>query len=124
VPGRQLLRLDRRRGDVARRARRLRRGRRQRDRPKGLTRELILRGPEGSLGRLGGERIDLYNAHEDDPATPLAETLAAFGELMDQGLVRAIAASNYPAERLAEALDLCAREGLGVAAYFALARGS
>ena len=122
--------------------------------PKGLTRDHVLRGAEGSLRRLGVARIDLYYAHEDDPETPLAETLAAFGELVDQGLVGAIAASNYPAGRLAEALevsareglprfeglqegynlmdrggyegeleDLCRREGLGVAAYFALARG-
>ena len=122
--------------------------------PKGLTRDHVLRGAEGSLRRLGVARIDLYYAHEDDPETPLAETLAAFGELVDQGLVGAIAASNYPAGRLAEALevsareglprfeglqegynlmdrggyegeleDLCRREGLGVAAYSALAQG-
>jgi len=122
--------------------------------PKGLTRDHVLRGAEGSLARLGLPRIDLYYAHEDDPETPLAETLGAFGELIDQGVVGAIAASNYPAGRLAEALevsareglprfeglqegynlmdrggyegeleDLCREEGLGVAAYFALARG-
>jgi aryl-alcohol dehydrogenase-like predicted oxidoreductase len=122
--------------------------------PKGLARDQVLRGAEGSLRRLGVPRIDLYYAHEDDPETPLAEMLAAFGELIDQGVVGAIAASNYPAGRLAEALelsareglprfeglqegfnlldrdryegeleDLCRREGLGVAGYFALARG-
>ena len=80
--------------------------------PKGLARDQVLRGAEGSLRRLGVPRIDLYYAHEDDPETPLAETLAAFGELIDQGVVGAIAASNYPAGRLAEALELSAREGL------------
>ena len=80
--------------------------------PKGLARDQVLRGAEGSLRRLGVPRIDLYYAHEDDPETPLAETLAAFGELIDQGVVGAIAASNYPAGRLAEALEVSAREGL------------
>ena len=79
---------------------------------RGLTRDLVLRGAEGSLARLGVDRIDLYYAHEDDPRTPLAETLAAFGELIEQGVVRTIAASNYPADRLAEALRLSEREGL------------
>jgi aryl-alcohol dehydrogenase-like predicted oxidoreductase len=86
--------------------------------PKGLTRELILRGAEESLRRLRVDRIDLYYAHEDDPATPLEETLGAFDELVRQGLVRAIAASNYPAGRLAEALRVS--EELGLARYEAL----
>lgn len=80
--------------------------------PKGLTRDLVLRAAEGSLARLGVERIDLYYAHEDDPDTPLEETLGAFDELVGQGLVRAIAASNYPAARLAEALMVSERTGL------------
>jgi aryl-alcohol dehydrogenase-like predicted oxidoreductase len=80
--------------------------------PKGLAREHVLRGAEGSLARLGVDRIDLYYAHEDDPVTPLGETLAAFAELVDQGVVGAIAASNYSAARLAEALEISAREGL------------
>ena len=42
----------------------------------------------------------------DDPDTPLEETLEAFGELIKQGKVRAIGASNYSAERLAEALEV------------------
>lgn len=80
--------------------------------PKGLTRDLVLRAAEGSLARLGVERIDLYYAHEDDPETPLEETLGAFDELVREGLVRAIAASNYPAARLAEALMVSERTGL------------
>ncbi|MGD9695203.1 MAG: aldo/keto reductase [Thermoleophilia bacterium] len=78
----------------------------------GLTRDFILREAEGSLERLQTDRIDLYYAHEDDPATPLAETLGAFAELLDQGMVGAVAASNYPAARLAEARELAEREGL------------
>jgi aryl-alcohol dehydrogenase-like predicted oxidoreductase len=67
---------------------------------------------DASLARLGVETIDLYYAHKDDPETPLEETLAAFDALVRAGKVRAIAASNYSAERLAEALDISAREGL------------
>lgn len=66
---------------------------------------------DASLTRLGVERIDLLYAHEDDPRTPLAETLAAFAELVAAGKVRAIAASNYSAARLLEALELCERHG-------------
>jgi aryl-alcohol dehydrogenase-like predicted oxidoreductase len=79
---------------------------------KGLGRDAILRGAEASLERLQTDRIDLYWAHQDDPDTPLEETLAAFGELIDAGKVRAIGASNYAAPRLAEALEVAEREGL------------
>jgi aryl-alcohol dehydrogenase-like predicted oxidoreductase len=80
--------------------------------PKGLTRERIRRGVEGSLDRLGLDRVDLLYAHEDDEETPLAETMRAFDELVREGMVGAVAASNYPAGRLREALDVSAREGL------------
>jgi len=85
----------------------------------GLSREAIRRGVEGSLERLGVERIDLYYGHRDDPQTPLEETLAAFAELIQEGRVRHVAASNYSAPRLTEALALGAgREDL--ASYVAL----
>jgi aryl-alcohol dehydrogenase-like predicted oxidoreductase len=71
---------------------------------KGLSRPYVLRAADASLKRLRTDRIDLYQAHQDDPATPLEETLGAFAELMKQGKVRAIGASNYTAPRLAEAL--------------------
>ncbi len=87
------------------------------DRP-GLTREAILRGVEGSLERLGIERLDLYYAHLDDTSTPLEETLGAFGELVADGRIRHAAASNYSAGRLREALAL-GGEG-GRARYVAL----
>ena len=80
--------------------------------PKGLTREIILRAADESLQRLGTDRIDVYWAHEDDPGTDLRETLGAFDELVRQGLVTTIAASNYPTERLAEALAVSEGEGL------------
>jgi aryl-alcohol dehydrogenase-like predicted oxidoreductase len=76
----------------------------------GLSEETIKEGAAGSLKRLGIEHIDLYYAHQDDPGTPLAETLGAFAELIDAGKVRHVAASNYSAERLEEALALGERD--------------
>ena len=67
---------------------------------------------DASLQRLRTDYIDLYQAHRDDPDTPLEETLAAFAELIKAGKVRAIGASNYTAPRLAEALAISARSGL------------
>jgi aryl-alcohol dehydrogenase-like predicted oxidoreductase len=78
----------------------------------GLGRDAILAAADASLQRLQTDRIDLYWAHYDDPDTPLEETLAAYGELIDAGKVRAIGASNYSAPRLAEALAVADREGL------------
>jgi aryl-alcohol dehydrogenase-like predicted oxidoreductase len=67
---------------------------------------------EASLRRLGVEAIDLYYAHQDDTKTPLADSLAAFDRLVRDGKVRVIGASNYSAERLAEALAVSERDGL------------
>jgi aryl-alcohol dehydrogenase-like predicted oxidoreductase len=72
----------------------------------------IRRAADDSLRRLGVDHIDLYYAHGDDPGTPLEETLAAFGELIEAGKVRHIAASNYSGARLAEALGVADRDGL------------
>ncbi|KAA5824649.1 aldo/keto reductase [Saccharopolyspora hirsuta] len=122
---------------------------------RGLSAANIKAAAEDSLRRLGVDHIDLYYAHgDDDPTIPLAETLGAFDALVREGKVRYIAASNYTAPRLAEALavsrreglaeftalqpkynlverdefegelaDLCAAENLGVAPYYALAKG-
>jgi aryl-alcohol dehydrogenase-like predicted oxidoreductase len=79
---------------------------------KGLSRAYILRAVERSLQRLQTDYIDLYQAHTDDPATPLEETLGAFAELTRQGKVRTIGASNYTAERLAQALQVSKQQGL------------
>jgi aryl-alcohol dehydrogenase-like predicted oxidoreductase len=73
---------------------------------------------ERSLRNLQTDRIDLYYAHYDDETTPLEETLTAFDELVQAGKVRYVAASNYSAQRLTEALDTA--EKLGVATYVAL----
>jgi aryl-alcohol dehydrogenase-like predicted oxidoreductase len=67
---------------------------------------------ERSLKRLKTDYIDLYQAHRDDPETPMEETLSAFGELIQAGKVRAIGASNFKANRLAEALKVSAAKGL------------
>jgi aryl-alcohol dehydrogenase-like predicted oxidoreductase len=71
---------------------------------KGLSKPYILRAAEDSLTRLQTDHIDLYQAHIDDLQTPLEETLEAFTELVRQGKVRVIGASNYGAERLSQAL--------------------
>src|SRR6185295_13600817 len=78
----------------------------------GLSPAEIERAAEASLQRLGVETIDLYYAHKDDANTPQEESLAAFDRLVRGGKVRAIGASNFGAERLAEALDISEREGL------------
>ncbi len=85
---------------------------------KGLAEAYIVRSVERSLERLQTDYIDLYQSHQDDPATPLEETLGAYAELIKQGKVRAIGASNYTAERLAAALE--AREKHGYPRYESL----
>jgi aryl-alcohol dehydrogenase-like predicted oxidoreductase len=79
---------------------------------KGLSRAYIARAVEDSLRRLQTDYIDLYQAHVDDADTALEETLGAFGDLIRQGKVRTIGASNYSAARLSQALDLAHRQGL------------
>ncbi len=78
----------------------------------GLSAKTIRTAAEDSLRRLRTDRIDLYYAHADDPGTPLEETLAAFDALVREGKVRAVAASNYTAERLSAALEASRRLGL------------
>jgi aryl-alcohol dehydrogenase-like predicted oxidoreductase len=72
----------------------------------------MVKAVEDSLKRLQTDCIDLYQAHVDDAETPLEETLGAFADLIKQGKVRAIGASNYTAPRLAQALEVSARLGL------------
>lgn len=78
----------------------------------GLSPAYIRNAVEASLRRLQTGHIDLYQAHDDDAATPLEETLAAFGALIAEGKVRAIGASNFTAPRLAQALETSRRLGL------------
>lgn len=79
---------------------------------RGLSRARIRRQVESSLGRLGVERLPLYMAHDFDSDAPQEETLAAFDELVREGTIGAVGASNFTAEQLAEALELSALEGL------------
>lgn len=78
----------------------------------GLSPMNINQAVEGSLKRLQTDYIDLYQAHEDDATVPLHETLETFGKLIEQGKVRVIGASNYGADRFAEALKVSAERGL------------
>ncbi len=85
---------------------------------KGLKKDQIFRSVEASLTRLQTDTIDLYQAHEDDPETPLEETLSAFDQLIRQGKVRAIGASNYDKERLDQSLSIS--QSLGISSYVSL----
>ena len=78
----------------------------------GLSKAYILREVEESLQRLQTDYIDLYQSHKDDPGAPLEETLEAYDQLIKQGKVRAIGASNYSAARLAEANKVSKQHGL------------
>ena len=120
---------------------------------KGLKAAYIQSACEASLKRLKTDRIDLYFSHFPDKETSIEETLEAHQRLIDQGKVRTVGGSNYDAAGLKQALDaaggsrarytvlqphynllvrdqyegaledLCAKEGLGVIPYFALASG-
>jgi len=109
----------------------------------------IRRSLDGSLRRLGSDVIDLYQHHEEDPDTPLEETIGTLEELVRKGKIRAYGTSNYRAERLEqvkalaseayvseqseyswltrgaerELLPACRRLGIGFIPYFPLASG-
>ncbi|WP_024806064.1 aldo/keto reductase [Nocardia sp. BMG51109] len=78
----------------------------------GLSAKAIRGAAEASLRRLGTDHIDLYYAHRDHGRTPVAETVAAYDELVRAGKVRYVAVSNMPADRIRESLALSEREGL------------
>jgi aryl-alcohol dehydrogenase-like predicted oxidoreductase len=78
---------------------------------KGLSRRYIFEAIEASLKRLQTDVIDLYQSHRDDPETPLEETMQAFDDLVKQGKIRYVGASNFTAERLAQALQVSQRYG-------------
>lgn len=79
---------------------------------KGLSRAYMKQAVEASLQRLQTNYIDLYQSHRDDPDTPIEETLSAYAELIKQGKVREIGASNFSAARLAESLRISAAKSL------------
>jgi aryl-alcohol dehydrogenase-like predicted oxidoreductase len=79
---------------------------------KGLSRAYMQSAAEASLRRLQTDYIDLYQSHRDDPETPIEETLSAYAELIKQGKVREIGASNFSADRLDESLKISTDKGL------------
>ncbi|HEX4155796.1 MAG TPA: aldo/keto reductase [Acidobacteriaceae bacterium] len=81
---------------------------------KGLKKDYILREVEQSLKRLQTDVIDLYQSHQDDQSTPLEETLEAYAQLMKEGKVRAIGASNYKGTRLTQAIETAKQHNLPV----------
>lgn len=78
---------------------------------KGLSRRHIFREVEASLRRLGVERLDMYLIHEPDPETPLEETLTALDDLVHQGKLHYLGASNMPAWLLTKSLWLSDKHG-------------
>jgi aryl-alcohol dehydrogenase-like predicted oxidoreductase len=79
---------------------------------KGLKPANMRQAIEDSLRRLQTDHIDLYQSHDDDADTPLADSLGTFTEFIQAGKVTAIGASNFTAARLAEALDVSEAQGL------------
>lgn len=85
---------------------------------KGLSSRHIKEAVEASLKRLNTDYIDLYQSHYDDAETPVAETMTAFNELIKEGKVRYIGASNLSAERIKESNDFARKNNL--ATYISL----
>jgi len=111
--------------------------------------DYVRQAAEDSLRRLGTDHIDLYQIHQPDPSTPIAETLGALTDLVNAGKVREIGCSNFSAEQLrdaaqfkgahfvsvqnnysmvhrepeAEVLPECQRLGIAFLPYFPLANG-
>jgi aryl-alcohol dehydrogenase-like predicted oxidoreductase len=79
---------------------------------KGLSKQYIRAAVEASLRRLQTDYIDLYQSHRDDDRIPQEETLSAYGELISEGKVRAIGASNFSAARLQSALEISGKYNL------------
>ena len=78
----------------------------------GLSAKNIFAACEESLNRLQTDYIDLYYSHQDDAETPMEEVLGAYGQLVAQGKVRYIAASNFSPERLRQAMKISKENNL------------
>lgn len=78
---------------------------------KGLSEAHVRKSIDESLARLRTDRVELYQAHADDKTVPLEVTLGTFSDLVDQGKVHSIGASNYEADRLEEALQVSKDRG-------------
>ncbi len=82
------------------------------DGKKGLGAGYMKQEVEASLKRLGTDYIDLYQSHHDDPQTPVSETMTAFNDLIREGKVRCIGASNLSAERIKASNDFARANNL------------
>jgi aryl-alcohol dehydrogenase-like predicted oxidoreductase len=119
----------------------------------GLSGKYIRQALEDSLKRLQTDYIDLYQSHDDDLQTPMEETLSVYTDLIKEGKIRVIGASNFSAERLSRSLEisgsnnyaryetlqppynlydrsiegdlqpLCVKEEIGIISYYSLASG-
>jgi aryl-alcohol dehydrogenase-like predicted oxidoreductase len=78
----------------------------------GSSRRWIFQACDASLKRLGTDWIDIYYVHRDDAHTPLEETVAAMGALMDAGKIRYFGVSNFRGWRIAEVMRCCERLGV------------
>ena len=78
----------------------------------GLSRKWVLQACDASLSRLGTDFIDIYYLHKEDHTTPLAETVRAIGQLVQQGKIRHFGVSNYRSWRVAEICRLCDELGI------------
>ena len=78
----------------------------------GLRPENIIAACNESLKRLQTDYIDIYYSHNDDPEVPMADTLGAYAQLISEGKVRYIAASQHTGARLQEALNISKEQGL------------
>ncbi|MDV7196097.1 aldo/keto reductase family protein [Rhodococcus kroppenstedtii] len=80
----------------------------------GLSRKHIREGIDNSLRRLGTDYVDLYQAHRYDHETPLEETIAAFGDVVQQGKALYIGVSEWTADQLREAQSLARQRGFSI----------
>lgn len=82
------------------------------DTARGLSRRWLSQAIDDSLSRLGLDYVDIYYLHREDSETPLAETVAAMGEIIAAGKVRFFGLSNFRAWRHAEVVRLCDDQGV------------
>jgi aryl-alcohol dehydrogenase-like predicted oxidoreductase len=77
-----------------------------------LSKKYILKAVEDSLKRLQTDHIDLYQSHKDDETTPIEETLDAYAQLIKEGKIRWIGASNFTPARLNDSLNVSKKYSL------------
>ncbi|HWY10074.1 MAG TPA: aldo/keto reductase [Bacteroidia bacterium] len=77
-----------------------------------VTKKYLIKAAEDSLKRLQTDHIDLYQTHKDDEATPVEEALEAYAQLIKEGKIRYVGASNFSPARFSEALEASKKNGL------------